>query len=93
MKESYKSEELVKAKSEDKVFLIRSIYLFLTCFATLKFKGLTLLKFGDLKSKWWIDGDYFVLHNHFITLVNELFLIIKITCKHYYPTLKSLLLL
>jgi hypothetical protein len=30
-----------------------------------------------LKSKWWIDGDYLELCCRFMTLVSELFLIIK----------------
>jgi hypothetical protein len=41
------------------------------------------------KSKWCIDGDYFMLYRHFMISVNELFLIIKNNTQAYIIWLKK----
>jgi len=55
---------------------IKNIYFLHTCFILLNLNWELILILWALKSKWWIDGDYFVLYCRFMTLVNELFLII-----------------
>ena len=56
---------------------IKNIYFLHTCFILLNLNWEFVLILWALKSKWWIDGDYFVLYCRFMILVNELFLIIK----------------
>ena len=55
---------------------IKNIYFLHTCCILLNLNWELILILWALKSKWWIDGDYFMLYCRFMTLVNELFLII-----------------